>query len=71
MLGTAQRQFPGKCVRLVSKIEALNDFIRFSRGSGGIEGSTLYIAGSGFAVVAHGGRLSPVTDFVDAAPSAA
>ena len=69
MIEKAQRQFPGYRVRLVSKIETHNGYIRFSWAAGGTEQAPLYLAGTDFAVGARDGRLQSVTGFVDAAPA--
>jgi hypothetical protein len=71
MIEQAQRQFPGYRVRLVSKIEAHNGYIRFSWAAGGTEQAPLYLGGTDFAVSAGDGRLQSVTGFVDAAPAPA
>jgi len=69
MIDKAQRQFPGYRIRLVSKIEAHNGYIRFSWAAGGTEQAPLYLGGTDFAVTAGDGRLQSVTGFVDAAPA--
>ena len=69
MIATAQRQFPGYRVRLVSKIEAHNEQFRFSWAAGGTEQAPLYLAGTDFAVIGADGRIQSVTGFVDAAPA--
>ena len=69
MIGAVQRQLPGYRVRLVSKIEAHNDYIRFSWAAGGTEQAPLYLAGTDFLVIASDGRAQSVTGFVDAAPA--
>ena len=69
MIEKAQKQFPGYRVRLVSKIEAHNGYIRFSWAAGGTEQAPLYLGGTDFAVAAGDGRLQSVTGFVDAAPA--
>jgi hypothetical protein len=71
MIEKAQKQFPGYRVRLVSKIEAHNGYIRFSWAAGGTEQAPLYLGGTDFAVAANDGRLQSVTGFVDAAPAPA
>jgi hypothetical protein len=71
MIEKAQRQFPGYRLRLVSKIEAHNGYIRFSWAAGGSEQAPLYLGGTDFAVTAGDGRLQTVTGFVDAAPAPA
>jgi hypothetical protein len=71
MIDKAQRQFPGYRLRLVSKIEAHNGFIRFGWAAGGSEQAPLYLAGTDFGVTAADGRLQSVTGFVDAAPAPA
>ena len=69
MVNTAQTQFPGYKVRLVSKIEAHNGYVRFSWAAGGSEQAPLYLAGTDFGVIAGDGRFKSVTGFVDAAPA--
>ena len=69
MIAKAQKQFPGYRVRLVSKIEAHNGYIRFSWAAGGTEQAPLYLGGTDFAVAATDGRLQSVTGFVDATPA--
>jgi hypothetical protein len=71
MIEKAQRQFPGYRIRLVSKIEAHNGYIRFSWAAGGTEQAPLYLGGTDFAFAAGDGRLQSVTGFVDAAPAPA
>jgi len=71
MIEKAQRQFPGYRIRLVSKIEAYNGYIRFSWAAGGTEQAPLYLGGTDFAIAAADGRLQSVTGFVDAAPAPA
>jgi hypothetical protein len=69
MIAAAQNQFPGYRLRVVSKIEAHNGYLRFSWAAGGTEQAPLYLAGTDFAVVAVDGRMQSVTGFVDAAPA--
>jgi hypothetical protein len=69
MIDTAQRQFPGYQLRLISGIQAHNGYVRFSWAAGGSEQAPLYLAGTDFAVVSNDGRLQAVTGFVDAAPA--
>jgi len=45
MMQTAQAQFPGYRLRLVSGIEAHNSFVRFSWAGGGAPDAPLYLAG--------------------------
>jgi len=71
MIEKAQGQFPGYRLRLISKIEAHNGFVRFSWAAGGSEQAPLYLGGTDFAVIAGDGRLQSVTGFVDAAPALA
>jgi hypothetical protein len=71
MIATAQRSFPGYRIRLVSKVETHNGFVRFSWAAGGTEQAPLYLAGTDFVVVAPDGRIASVTGFVDAAPAPA
>jgi hypothetical protein len=70
MIKTAQTQFPGYRLRLVSGIEAHNTYVRFSWAAGGAPDAPLYLAGSDVAVIANG-RLQSVVGFADAAPAAA
>ena len=67
MIAAAQAQYPGYRLRLVSGIEAHNDYIRFSWAAGGIPEAPLYLGGTDFAVIAPDGRLKIVAGFVDAA----
>jgi hypothetical protein len=69
MLATAQAQFPGYRVNLISGIEAHNDFARFSYSAGGTTEAPLYIGGTDFVTLAPDGRLKTVIGFVDAAPA--
>ena len=69
MLATAQAQFPGYRVNLISGIEAHNDFARFSYAAGGTAEAPLYIGGTDFVTLAPDGRLRAVVGFVDAAPA--
>jgi hypothetical protein len=69
MINTAQTQFPGYKVRLVSKIEAHSGYVRFSWAAGGSEQAPLYLAGTDFGAIADDGRFKSVTGFVDAAPA--
>lgn len=71
MIGTAQQQFPGYRLRLISGIEAHGDYLRFSWAAGGAPDAPLYLGGTDFAVVGRGGRLQSVTGFIDAAPARA
>jgi hypothetical protein len=70
MIETAQTQFPGYRLQLVSGIEAHNGYVRFSWAAGGSPDAPLYLGGTDFAVVASDGRLKTVAGFVDAAPAA-
>ena len=69
MLATAQAQFPGYRISLVSGIEAHNDFVRFSWSAGGTPEAPLYLGGTDFAVLAADGRIKTVAGFTDAAPA--
>ena len=69
MIETAQRQFPGYQLRLVSGIEAHNGYVRFRWAAGGTEGAPLYLGGTDFASTASDGRFQSVVGFVDAAPA--
>jgi SnoaL-like domain len=69
MLATAQAQFPGYRISLVSGIEAHNNFVRFSWAAGGTAEAPLYIGGTDFAALAPDGRIKTVTGFMDAAPA--
>ncbi|HEY7294872.1 MAG TPA: nuclear transport factor 2 family protein [Dehalococcoidia bacterium] len=71
MIGTAQAQFPGYQLRLVSGIEAQNGYVRFSWAGGGVPEAPLYLAGTDFAVIGGDGRFRSVAGFVDAAPAPA
>lgn len=70
MISTAQEQFPGYRLHLVSGIEAHNGCVRFSWAAGGAPEAPLYLGGTDFGVVAGDGRFKSVTGFVDAAPAA-
>jgi hypothetical protein len=69
MIATAQAQFPGYQLSLVSGIEAHNNFVRFSWAGGGTKEAPLYLGGTDFATLASDGRIKTVTGFVDAAPA--
>ncbi len=69
MIRTAQDQFPGYRIRLISGIETHNAYIRFSWAAGGMPDAPLYLGGTDFAVIGEDGRLKSVTGFVDAAPA--
>jgi hypothetical protein len=69
MLDTAQRQFPGYQVRLISGIETHNGRVRFSWAAGGTADAPLYLGGTDFAVIGGDGRLAAITGFVDASPA--
>jgi hypothetical protein len=71
MLATAQAQFPGYRLNLVSGIEAHNDFVRFSWAAGGTQEAPLYLGGTDFAVLAPDGRIKTVAGFTNAAPAPA
>jgi hypothetical protein len=69
MIKTAQDMFPGYRLRLVSGIEAHNNYIRFSWAAGGSPEAPLYLGGTDFAIVGEDGRFKLVTGFIDAAPA--
>jgi hypothetical protein len=72
MIDKAQRTFPAYQLRLVSKIESHNGYVRFSWAAwvgGDAELAPLYFAGTDFGVVSSDGRFQTVTGFVDAAPA--
>jgi hypothetical protein len=69
MLAAAQALFPGYRVRLISGIEAHNNFVRFSWAAGGTEEAPLYLGGTDFATLASDGRIRTVAGFTDAAPA--
>ena len=69
MLDTAQRQFPGYQVRLISGIETHNGRVRFSWAAGGTADAPLYLGGTDFAMIGGDGRLVAITGFVDASPA--
>ena len=69
MIATAQAQFPGYRLQLVSGIESHNGFVRFSWAAGGSPEAPLYLGGTDFAMMATDGRLKTVAGFVDAAPA--
>ncbi len=70
MIKTAQTQFPGYRLRLVSGVEAHNGYARFSWEAGGAPEAPLYLGGTDVFTVAEG-RLKSVVGFTDAAPAAA
>jgi hypothetical protein len=70
MIATAQAQFPGYTLRLVSGIEAQNGYVRFSWAGGGTPEAPLYLGGTDFAVINGDGRFQTVAGFTDAAPAA-
>jgi hypothetical protein len=69
MIATAQAQFPGYRLHLVSGIESHNGYVRFSWAAGGAPEAPLYLGGTDFGVVAPDGRLRIVAGFVDASPA--
>jgi hypothetical protein len=69
MLATAQAQFPGYRINLVSGIEAHNNFVRFSWAAGGSKEAPLYLGGTDFATLSPDGRFKSVAGFIDAAPA--
>jgi hypothetical protein len=69
MLETAQRQFPGYQVRLISGIETHHGRVRFSWAAGGTVDAPLYLGGTDFAMIGADGHFTAVTGFVDAAPA--
>jgi hypothetical protein len=69
MIATAQAQFPGYTLRLVSGIEAQNGYVRFSWAGGGTPEAPLYLGGTDFATIGEAGRFRFVAGFTDAAPA--
>jgi SnoaL-like domain len=69
MLGVAQASFPGYQVRLISKIEAHNEHIRFSWAAGGTPEAPLYLGGTDFIRVGPDGLSAAIVGFVDATPA--
>jgi SnoaL-like domain len=69
MLATAQSQFPGYRIGLISGIETHNNFARFSWKAGGTNEAPLYLGGTDFATLAPDGRIKTVAGFIDAAPA--
>jgi SnoaL-like domain len=69
MLAAAQDHFPAYRLRLISGIEAHNNFVRFSWAAGGTEEAPLYLGGTDFATLAPDGRIRTVAGFTDAAPA--
>ena len=69
MLGVAQASFPGYQVRLISKIEAHNEHIRFSWAAGGMPGAPLYLGGTDFIRIGPDGLSAAIVGFVDATPA--
>jgi hypothetical protein len=70
MLAKAQDSHPGYRLRLVSRIEAYNGYIRFSWAAGGTDEAPLYLGGTDVVTVGADGRAESVVGFVDAAPAA-
>jgi hypothetical protein len=70
MLAKAQETYPGFRLRLVSKIETHNRFVRFSWAAGGTEEAPLYLGGTDFVTLGEDGRAVSVVGFVDASPAA-
>jgi hypothetical protein len=70
MLAKAQEAYPGYRLRLISKIETHNRFVRFSWAAGGSEETPLYLGGTDFVSLTEDGRAQSVVGFVDAAPAA-
>jgi hypothetical protein len=70
MLAKAQETYPGFRLRLISKIEAHNGFVRFSWGAGGTDEAPLYLGGTDFVTLGEDGRALSVVGFVDASPAA-
>jgi hypothetical protein len=68
MIATTQAMFPGYGLRLISKIEAQNDYVRFSWAAGGSAEAPLYLGGTDFVVLAAG-KFAVVAGFVDAGPA--
>jgi hypothetical protein len=69
MLAVAQAAFPGYQVRLISKIEAHSEHIRFSWAAGGMPGAPLYLGGTDFIRVGPEGLGKAIVGFVDATPA--
>lgn len=69
MIGSAQQQFPGYRLRLVSGIEAHHGRLRFSWSAGGVPEAPLFLGGTDFAELGEDGRFRAVTGFIDAAPA--
>jgi hypothetical protein len=69
MLKATQQQFPGYQLRLVSKIEAYDGYVRFSWAAGGTPEAPLYLAGTDFVTLVDG-RFQIVAGFTDASPAA-
>jgi hypothetical protein len=70
MLAKAQETHPGFRVRLISKIETHNRFVRFSWAAGGTDEAPLYLGGTDFVTLGEDGRAVSVVGFVDASPAA-
>jgi SnoaL-like domain len=68
VIAAAQAMFPGYGLRLISKIEAQNDYVRFSWAAGGSSDAPLYLGGTDFVVLAAG-RFAMVAGFADAGPA--
>jgi hypothetical protein len=70
MLAKAQEAYPGYRLRVISKIEAHNHYVRFSWGAGGTDQAPLYLGGTDFVILGEDGRALSVVGFVDASPAA-
>lgn len=68
--GVHERFSPAYQFRLISGIEAHNDYVRFTWAAGGVFDAPLYFQGTDFAVRDKDGRLLSVAGFTDAAPAA-
>jgi hypothetical protein len=69
MLAKAQESFPGYRVRLISRIETHNGYVRFSWAAGGVDDAPLYLGGTDMVTVGADGRAEAVVGFVDATPA--
>jgi hypothetical protein len=66
VLSVAQSSFPGYQVRLISKIEAHSEHIRFSWAAGETPDAPLYLGGTDFIRLGPDGLSAAIAGFVDA-----
>jgi hypothetical protein len=70
MLAGVQARFPGFVIQRTSKIDAHNDWARFSWSLGPAAGPAV-VEGVDFCVLSPAGRLVSVVGFIDRMPAAA